>query len=68
VDLERTMQGYWARHATTGDPNGGGAPSWPAYRRDADVRLNFNLDPTLITDFRREYCDFWGARYDNQFK
>ena len=68
VDLGRTMQGYWARHAATGDPNGGGAPSWPAWRRDADVRLNFNLDPTLFTDFRRAYCDFWAARYDNQFK
>jgi para-nitrobenzyl esterase len=62
------MQGYWGRHARTGDPNGGGAPAWVAWQRHADLRLNFNLPPTTIQDFRREYCDFWAIRYDAQFK
>jgi para-nitrobenzyl esterase len=68
VALGLMMQGYWARHATTGDLNGGGAPAWPLWQRDADVRLNINLEPTLVTNFRRDLCDFWGTIYDAQFK
>ena len=62
------MQGYWARHAIAGDPNGGTASQWPSWQRNSDVRLNFNLPPTLIRDFRRDYCDFWATRYDAAFK
>jgi para-nitrobenzyl esterase len=68
VALGLTMQGFWARHATTGEPNGAGAPSWPALQSDANVRLNFNLAPSVLTDFRREYCDFWQVRYDREFQ
>jgi para-nitrobenzyl esterase len=68
VALGRMMQGYWARHAIAGDPNGGSAPAWPAWKRDADVRLNFNLEPIVVTDFRRELCDFWATLYDKEFK
>jgi para-nitrobenzyl esterase len=65
--LGLTMQGYWARHAATGEPNGGGAPAWPAFQRNADQRLNFNLEPMVLTDFRRDLCDFWATTYDAQF-
>ncbi len=45
-ELTRLVQGYWARFAHTGDPNGGGAPAWPRWsaadpaviRLDAAVR------------------------------
>jgi para-nitrobenzyl esterase len=62
------MQSYWGRHAASGDPNGGSAPAWPPFRRDADQRLNFTLHPAVIQDFRRDVCDFWAVRYDAQFK
>jgi para-nitrobenzyl esterase len=68
VDVGLMMQGYWARHAITGEPNGAGAPNWPALLPDVDVRLNFNLNASVITDFRREYCDFWQVRYDREFQ
>lgn len=68
VALGQLMQGYWARHAATGEPNGAGAPDWPAFQRDADVRLNFNLTPSLVTDFRRTVCEFWSTRYDRAFQ
>jgi para-nitrobenzyl esterase len=29
--LATAMQGYWARFAATGDPNGGGAVAWPQH-------------------------------------
>lgn len=68
VALGQTMQGYWTRHAATGDPNGSGAPDWPAFQRAADVRINFNLTPSLVSDFRRSACDFWSMRYDRAFE
>ena len=68
VALGLMMQGYWTRHARTGNPNGGDAPEWPTWQRDADVRLNFNLPPSTVQNFRRDICDFWSTRYDAQFK
>jgi para-nitrobenzyl esterase len=29
--LSNQIMGYWARFATTGDPNGNGAPPWPSF-------------------------------------
>jgi para-nitrobenzyl esterase len=34
--LSRTMIGYWIRFAKTGDPNGHGLPTWPAYTAKTD--------------------------------
>jgi para-nitrobenzyl esterase len=42
--LSDLMIGYWARFARTGDPNGGGAPAWPAY--DATTQHVQPLDVT----------------------
>jgi para-nitrobenzyl esterase len=68
VELGLTMQGYWARHAILGEPNGGGAPDWPALLPGTNVRLNFNLPPTVLTDYRRDLCDFWQTIYDRPFQ
>jgi para-nitrobenzyl esterase len=68
VALGLMMQGYWARHAMSGDPNGGGAPLWPAWHNDADLRINFSLPPSLLPDFRREVCDFWAPIEDAKFR
>ncbi len=38
-DLSAAMMGYWTRFAATGDPNGGGAPDWPAYQTVTDRHL-----------------------------
>ena len=37
--LTETVSGYWTRFAATGDPNGPGAPHWPAYDRKTDLCL-----------------------------
>ncbi len=36
VTLSDEMIGYWSRFAATGDPNGGNAPSWFVYGKNAD--------------------------------
>ncbi|HEV2083216.1 MAG TPA: carboxylesterase family protein [Brevundimonas sp.] len=35
------MAGYWTDFARVGDPNGGGRPSWPDVRAEADMLLEF---------------------------
>jgi len=54
------MNGYWARFANSGDPNGPEAPGeWPPFTDSSDRRLQ--LDPTwvVLDDFRTEECAFW---------
>lgn len=38
-NLSAAIMGYWTRFAATGDPNGEGAPSWPAYLPATDLHL-----------------------------
>jgi para-nitrobenzyl esterase len=54
------MNAYWARFATSGDPNGAGAPAeWPAFSADEDLRLQLDADWGVLEDFRAEECAFW---------
>lgn len=38
------MHAYWIAFARTGNPNGGGRPTWPAYSTNADTLLAFAND------------------------
>ena len=38
------MSAYWTNFAKTGDPNGGGLPSWPTYSPAQDRLLDFTND------------------------
>jgi len=56
--LSDAMIGYWVRFANTGDPNGAGAPEWPAY--DAgDPALAFDDVIASRRGIRTAECDFW---------
>ncbi|MFW6052015.1 MAG: carboxylesterase family protein [Myxococcota bacterium] len=59
------MQGYWARFAATGDPNGDGAPDWPTFSPDRGNRLQLNSQPTVIENFRSERCAVWRDVFAN---
>jgi len=55
--LTETGSGYWTRFAATGDPNGPGAPHWPAYDRKTDLCLEIGHvveSRCLEPQFRRD--------------
>lgn len=55
--LSRAMMGYWTRFAATGDPNGGGAPMWPASEGAADGYLELGDRLTGSRGVRTAACD-----------
>ncbi len=68
--LSEAMQGYWTRFAAAGDPNEVGTPAgpiWPKFDSMNDQRLNFDVDITLVDDFRATECAMWRALYDARF-
>jgi para-nitrobenzyl esterase len=56
--VERAMLGYWTRFAATGDPNGAGAPAWPAYATGEPL-LRIGATPTVERAWRNAECDVW---------
>lgn len=60
--LARTMVGYVTRFAATGDPNGPGAPRWPAYRPGRALSLASGTGGIAPIDLAGEHrCGFWNA-------
>jgi para-nitrobenzyl esterase len=61
LTLSAQMMRYWSRFAATGDPNGGGAPYWPAFD-PASPRIE-ELTSTVTapeTSFGAyHHCAFW---------
>jgi para-nitrobenzyl esterase len=57
--LATAVQGYWTRFAKTGDPNGGGAPAWPAYTAAQDQHLTLGMTIATGTGHNKAKCDFW---------
>jgi len=56
--LVADVEGYFGRFAATGDPNGGGAFSWPSWdTSDPYVLLDEPL--TAAKGLRAKQCDFW---------
>ncbi len=55
------IQSYWVRFAKTGDPNGDGAPMWPAY--DTAGEKHLSIGPTIAEagPHKQTQCDFWDA-------
>jgi para-nitrobenzyl esterase len=66
-EISDQMQGYWSRFAGTGDPNGSGAPEWQKFSPERGNRLNLDLDPNPVENFRAEVCSLWVEYYDSLF-
>jgi hypothetical protein len=41
------------------DPDGDGAPAWPAYERAADSHLVIDNAPSVGSAYKAALCDFW---------
>jgi para-nitrobenzyl esterase len=61
------MRGYWSRLAGAGDPNGSGALAWPPFAPEADARINFATELSVVPDFRADECAMWRSIYDAAF-
>jgi para-nitrobenzyl esterase len=66
--LTDAIQGYWARLARDGDPNGDGAVRWPRYDDASDQRLNLDVPISGVSGFRRPECELWWRFYDEAFE
>ena len=54
------IQGYWTRLAVGANPNGGGAPNWPAFAQTGIDALELgNAGAATIASVRASDCDFW---------
>jgi para-nitrobenzyl esterase len=56
--LAAAANAYWVAFASTGDPNGGGRPKWPAYSEEDDVLMDFTPAGPVAK------ADPWKARLD----
>jgi para-nitrobenzyl esterase len=57
--LNQALRGYWTRYATSGDPNGEGAPAWPVYTDATDADLRLDVMPQSETASEADTCTFW---------
>jgi para-nitrobenzyl esterase len=55
--ISRDIGQYWIRFAATGNPNGPGLPTWPAYRADAEEMVDFADDVHVLKGHRNEQLD-----------
>ena len=58
AQLSDAMDGYWSR-LTAGDPNGGGAVTWPRYDAAGDAFLQLDDTVQAGAGVRSAQCDFW---------
>jgi len=61
VPLVSAIEEYWTKFATSGDPNGGSNPMWPAYTTAGDQNLNLDTSITVGTGLEAANCDFWDS-------
>jgi len=67
LPVSEQMQSYWTNFSKTGDPNGADLLEWPKSPANGNLRINFNLESTIIPDFRARECDFWIERSNAAF-
>ncbi len=67
AELGTTVRAYWTKFVRSGNPNHRGAVKWPRFKDATDRRFNLDVQPSVLTHFRRAECEFWWSVYDAQF-
>jgi para-nitrobenzyl esterase len=62
------MAAAWVRFATTGNPNGGGLPQWPAYRSPDYRLLDFGDAVTERSNVRSPEIEFFQQAFETMRK
>lgn len=58
--VQQAMLNYWINFANTGDPNGGGWPTWPQYQGNTDCHLEIKATPDgSQCGLRTAQSDLW---------
>jgi carboxylesterase type B len=65
-DVSNAMMEAWVRFAASGDPNGGGQPSWPAYDALRDPYREFGGTIGTGAGWRTPQMDFLDRFYDSR--
>jgi len=61
VQFADELQGYWARFAAAGDPNGAGVPPWLPYDVANENILKLDDPPSTIQTYHNPQCDFFSS-------
>ncbi len=56
-ELTATLLGYWQRFAEQGDPNGAGAPAWPAWQPGGQQAVILSADTSAVPHPDVAFCD-----------
>jgi para-nitrobenzyl esterase len=67
ASVSQLMERYWTRFAASGDPNGGSDLAWPRFTAASNERMQFTLQPSVVSNFRAAECTFWIGLYESQF-
>ena len=57
LELAEQMSQYWVQFAATGNPNGGGLPTWPAYKEATDQHLELGDETRVGEGLYRDDLD-----------
>ena len=55
--MTRRMQSCWVSFARTGKPQCEGAPDWPRYTRASDQLMDLDVEPRVLTGYRKTQLD-----------
>jgi para-nitrobenzyl esterase len=65
--VSKLVERYWTRFGATGDPNGGTDLMWPKFSATSNMRMQFTLQPSVVSNFRAAECGFWIGLYESMF-
>ncbi len=67
ASIGQLMERYWTRFAKSGDPNGASDLTWPKFSITTNQRMQFTLQPSVVSNFRSAECTFWIGVYAAAF-